>query len=155
MQEKGEDAMTRKISFQAGYVSEGIHSRRGVTYVIRYRLRMADGRWKHKSETLYGLSGKKAAREVLRQRLRDASTKLPEAAGMTIEEFLQAYWWVYLDRRDVKPSTKASYECAVRRHILPILGEMLLTEVTPLHIETLAQTKSKAGLSHCLKKIVT
>jgi len=138
--------MTRK-SFQAGYVSDPIRSRRGVAFIIRYRLRMANGLWKQKSETLHGLSGKKAAREVLMQRLRDASARLPEATEMTIRDFVEAYWRPYLDRRGVKPSTRQSYECALQLHILPELGGLLLTDVAPLHIENLLQSKLKGGLS--------
>lgn len=138
--------MTRK-SFQEGYVSEAIRNRRGIAFVIRYRLRMADGKWKHRSETVYGLSGRKAAREVLRQRIRAASTKLPESAEMTVRDFVEAYWRPYLDRRGVKPSTRQSYECALQRHILPELGDLLLAEVVPLQIEILLQARLKAGLS--------
>jgi integrase len=138
--------MTRK-SFQGGYVSEPIRNRRGLAFVIRYRVRMGDGKWKHRSETVYGLSGKKAAREILRQRLQDASTGLPEATEMSVRDFVEAYWKQYLDRRGVKPSTRQSYECALKRHILPELGDLLLVEVAPLQIETLIQAKLKAGLS--------
>ncbi len=138
--------MTRK-SFQEGYVSDAVRNRHGVAYVIRYRLRLADGKWKHRSETVYGLSGKKAAKEVLRQRLRDASTRVPEAAEITIRDFVEAYWKPYLDRRGVKPSTRQNYECALERHILPGLGDLYLAEVAPLHIETLVQAKLKTGLS--------
>jgi integrase len=138
--------MTRK-SFQEGYVSDAIRNRHGIAFVIRYRLRMADGKWKHRSETVYGLSGKKAAREVLRQRLHDASTRLPEAAEMTVRDFLEGYWRPYLERRAVKPSTKQSYECALKRHILPGFGDLLLAEVVPLQIEAFLQAKLKNGLS--------
>lgn len=138
--------MTRK-SFQEGYVSDAIRNRHGVAFVIRYRLRMANGKWKHRSETVYGLSGKKAAREVLRQRLREASARQPEAAEMTLRDFVDAYWRPYLDRRGVKPSTRQSYECALQRHILPQLGELLLAEIVPLQIEALIQAKLRTGLS--------
>lgn len=138
--------MTRK-SFQQGYVSDAIRNRQGTAYIIRYRLRTADGKWKHRSETLYGLSGKKAAKEVLRQRLHEASARRPEATEMKFRDLVEAYWRPYLDRREVKPSTRASYECALRRHVLPELGGLLLTDVAPLHIETLLQSKQKAGLS--------
>jgi integrase len=138
--------MTRK-SFQDGYVSEPIRNRSGVAFIIRYRVRMGNGKWKHRSETVYGLSGKKAAREVLRQRLQDASTRLPEATEMSVRDFVEAYWKPYLDRRGVKPSTRQSYECALKLHIIPKLGDLLLVEVAPLQIETLVQAKLKTGLS--------
>jgi hypothetical protein len=57
-------------SFQKGYVSNPIRTRQGIIFKIRYRLRTAQG-WRQKSETLHGLTGKKAARAVLDQRIRD------------------------------------------------------------------------------------
>jgi integrase len=138
--------MTRN-SFQKGYVSAPIRNRRGTAFIIRYRLRMADGRWRQKAETLYGLSGKKAARAVLEQRIRDASNKPPEVADMTFRDFVEAYWRPFLDRRAVKPSTRHSYESALQLHVLPELGELRLVDVAPLHAESLLQAKLKAGLS--------
>lgn len=49
-------------SFQQGYVSDPIQTRRGKAFKIRYRVRTVEGKWRHKSETLYDLDGKKAAR---------------------------------------------------------------------------------------------
>ena len=138
--------MTRK-SFQQGYVSDAIRNRQGTAFVIRYRLRTPDGKWKHRSETLYGLSGKKEAKDVLRRRLNEASTRLPESTEMTFQDFVDAYWKPYLDRRLVKPSTRLNYESALRLHILPDLGALLLAEIVPLHIESLLQKKLKSGLS--------
>ena len=76
--------MTRR-SYQQGYVSEAKRTRRGLTFVIRYRLRTADGKWVHKSESLYGLTGKKAARAVLDQRLRDSENRPLEQAELTVQ----------------------------------------------------------------------
>jgi hypothetical protein len=52
--------LTRQ-SYQQGYVSDPIRTRRGLVFRIRYRLRSADGKWMQKSETLENLSGKNAA----------------------------------------------------------------------------------------------
>ena len=97
--------MTRR-SYQQGYVSEAKRTRRGLTFVIRYRLRTADGKWVHKSESLYGLTGKKAARAVLDQRLRDSENRPLEQAELTVQSFVETYWRPYLDRKQVKPSTR-------------------------------------------------
>jgi len=50
--------MTTRHTFQRGYVSEGFKTRRGIAYRIRYRVPTAGGKWKHKSEVLYELSGR-------------------------------------------------------------------------------------------------
>ncbi|MFZ0521028.1 MAG: site-specific integrase [Candidatus Acidiferrales bacterium] len=138
--------MTRR-TYQQGYVSAPIHTRRGTAFKIRYRVRTLDGRWKQKSETLYGLPGRRAARSALGQRIQTASTAVPGIAGLTIREFTESYWKPYLDRRCVKPSTMASYNSALELHILPAFGDCQMSEVVPLHVEQFLQTKLKAGLS--------
>ena len=118
-----------------------------MAFKIRYRVRMAGGTWRQRSETLYGLSGKKAAREVLNQRIADSTTTTLEANELTLREFVGNFWTPNLDRRGLKPSTRGSYDSALERHILPALGEYRIKDVAPLHIEQFAQDKSNAGLS--------
>ena len=138
--------MTRR-SFQKGYVSQPIQTRQGIAFKIRYRVRMAEGNWKQRSETLHGVSGRKAARAILEQRIREATPARIEAAELTVYGFVEKYWRPYLDRRNVKPSTRTSYDSALRVHILPMLGTMRIGEVAPLNIENLLQEKSRSGLS--------
>ena len=105
---KGEKNLTRQ-SYQQGNVSDPIRTRRGLVYRIRCRLRTSDGKWMHKSERLQGLSGKKAARAVLDQRIRDSQSRPAEAVDFTFQQVLDALWRPYLDRKHVKPSTRRSY----------------------------------------------
>jgi integrase len=126
------------------YVSEPIRTRRGIIFKIRYRVPMADGKWKQKSETLYGLSGKKAARAVLDQRLRELSAIPPETSELTFGDFVEAIWKPYTERKGMKPSTRFGYECALDKHILPVLGNVKLANITPLHIENFVKAKSES-----------
>jgi integrase len=140
--------MTRQKSYQQGYVSEPIHTRRGIAFKIRYRVQSTEGKWKQRSETLYDQRGKKAARAVLEQRIRDASATPPESSNLTFREFVEACWIPYLERKGMKPSTKVGYECALQRHILPALGDLNLINVSPMHIENFVRAKmdTKSGL---------
>lgn len=138
--------MTRR-SFQRGFVSMPIRTRQGIVFKIRYRVPAGEEKWKHRTETLYGLSGRKEARSVLEQRLQELSTSSIKATDLTLKGFAEAYWKPYLDRRGVKPSTRASYMSALRRHILPTFGDVRMTDLSPLHIEELLQKKLKSGLS--------
>jgi Phage integrase, N-terminal SAM-like domain len=115
--------MRTRHTFQRGYVSEGFKTRRGIAYRIRYRVPTADEKWKHKSEVLYDLSGRKAARDVLKNRLQEALKRIPEAAELTVQDFVEAYWKPYLERRNVKPSTRKGYASVLNTHILPVLGD--------------------------------
>jgi integrase len=134
-------------TYQQGYVSQPIQTRRGTAFKIRYRVRTLDGGWKQKSEMLYGLPGRRAARSALGQRIQTASKAIPEMAELTIREFTESYWKPYLDRRCVKPSTLASYKSALELHILPSFGDCQMSEIVPLQVEQFLQAKLKAGLS--------
>lgn len=138
--------MTRQ-SYQQGYVSKPIHTRYGDAFKIRYRVRTAEGKWKQKSETLYNLSGRKAARAVLDKRIQEASNPNYEATDLTLRQFVDAYWRPSLDRKGVKLSTRENYESVLDNHILPALGDYRLADIAPLHVEQFAQAKSKSGLS--------
>ena len=138
--------MTRQ-SYQQGYVSNPIRTRRGLIFRIRYRLRSADGKWIHKSETLEGLPGKKAARAVLDQRIREAQNRPIQSVDFTVQHLVDALWRPYLERKLVKPSTKRSYNCELNAHILPALGSMRISDVSPLHIEKVLQSRLASGSS--------
>jgi len=138
--------MTRQ-SYQQGYVSDPIRTRRGIVFKIRYRVRTAAGKWKQKSESLYDLSGRKAARAVLDQRIREATAMKLEASELTLRAFVDSYWKPYLDRKRVKPSTRESYDSALRCHVMPAVGDYRLTDIAPLHIEQFSQAKLDSGLS--------
>jgi integrase len=138
--------MTR-LSFQQGYVSNPLPTRRGPVFKIRYRIRRADGKWKHKSETLYGLAGKKAAKAILAQRIQEASAQKSNVAELTFREFVETHWKAYLDRKQIKLSTRSGYQSALDRHLLPALGGIRLAEIAPLHLEELLSAKTKSGAS--------
>ena len=96
---KGEKpAMTRR-TFQQGYVSNPIRTRNGTAFRIRYRFPAPGGKWKHRSETLYGLAGKKAARAVLEERIKNVE-KI-ESTDMTLRIFVDTFWKPYLDRKNL------------------------------------------------------
>ena len=145
--------MTRQSSYQRGFVSDPIRTRRGIAFKIRYRVWMAAGNWKQQIGDVYGLSGKKAAREVLDRRIGESTTVMLEASELTLREFVRNLWTPALERRGLKGSTRESYDSALERHILPALGDCRIRDVAPLHIEQFAQTKSHAGLQPRLSAI--
>jgi integrase len=138
--------MTRR-SFQQGFVSNPIRTRKGIVFRIRYRVPVSEGKWKHRSETLYDLAGKRAAREILGKRLESTSAQIPEAMKMTLQEFVNTFWKPYLDRRNLKPATRSGYQSVLDYHLFPDLGDIPLTNITPLHIESLVRKKEIQKLS--------
>jgi len=134
-------------SYQQGYVSRPIPTRTGTVFKIRYRVRSVDGKWNQKAETLYGLCGKKAARAVLEERIREASSPKPEGSDLSLRAFVDAWWKPYLQRKGVKPSTRRNYDSALELHILTVFGDLHIVEIVPLHVERFSQTKLESGLS--------
>jgi integrase len=139
--------MTRQFQYQQGYVSDPIRTRSGVAFKIRYRVQTLGGKWKHRRETLYGLSGKKAARATLDQRIKNNTTQLPEGTEVTLRKFVDTFWKPYLNRKNLKPATKLGYQCVLDCHLFPDLGDIPLTGITPLHVESLVSKKENERLS--------
>ncbi len=132
-------------SFQKGWVSNAKRTTNGIVFRIRYRVPAGDGKWIHRTETLHDLKGKKQARDILNERLTGVSKRAPGADKLTLEEFVTAHWRPYLTRKNIKPSTLASYESALESHILPAFGKLKLVEIAPLHIESFVQEKIRSG----------
>jgi integrase len=64
-----------------------------------------------------------------------------------VRNFIETFWKPYLERKRVKPSTKAGYNSIVERHILPSLGEIRLVDLAPLHVEELLRMKGESGMN--------
>jgi integrase len=137
--------LTRQ-SYQQGYMSEEFQSPQGPARRVKYRVRDSNGNWSQRSETVYG-SSKKAARAVLDRRIRESQNRPIEAPDFTVLHLVDSLWRTNLERKQVKQSTKRSYDCELRVHILPALGGMRIADVTPLHIEKLLQSRHEGGSS--------
>ena len=124
-----------------------IRTRRGLAFVIRYRLRTAEGKWVHKSETLYGLDWQESSSGGARPTHQRIENRPPEETELTVQKFVETYWRPYLDRKQIKPSTRRSYESGLKLHILPTLGSLLLLEVAPLHVENVVRMRLESGSS--------
>jgi integrase len=136
--------MTRKKrSFQKGYAFQ----RKGVRdrWVIRYRQLTADGKWRHRAETVLS-PRRKDAETVLADRLRavNGGQKLP--AEIRFDEFAQTHWETYLEQ-NLKPSTRAAHRSNLKAHLLPTFGKMLLAEIAPAQVLAFLAQKREAGLS--------
>jgi len=138
--------MTRYSSFQRGSIKV-VQTRSGKGFMIRYRVRMANGKWKQKKETLYGLSGIKEARAILSERMQQVSSRNPDAFELTFKAFVENYWKPYMDRKQAKPSTMKGYKSILNKHIYPVLGECCLGDITPINVEELLQSKQKKDYS--------
>lgn len=118
-----------KVSGQKNYRRSDIDR-----WEIRYLLgKTPEGRYKYKSETVKGSYAEAEAR------LREIMSKMDagayiEPTKITVEEFI-AKWLEEYVKPNLKPKTYRSYEQLSRVHIIPNLGEHLLTRLSPLLIQ--------------------
>lgn len=112
-----------------------------------------DGRW----TAAVSLGGRRrkwfygATREEVHRKLTAAlhainNGGLPDARGLTLGTFL-TQWLEEVARPSVRPWTYHGYEVHVRVHIDPLLGNVLLDRLEPLHVQSLMNRKLRDGLS--------
>lgn len=137
--------MTRS-SFQKGYVFTR-STERGTVHVIRYRVRSADGKWRHKAETV-NTPRRKDAERILAERLREVNRGQRLPVEMTFAEYAAGHWETYI-AQNLKPSTQASHRSNVKAHFLPMFGKRRLSEISPVQA-SLRQTARLAQFSGVL-----
>jgi integrase len=134
-------------TFQEGYVSKPQKSRNGVFFEIRYRIPLDNGKWRQCSERVY-VSGRKAAKEVLRNRLDNAPRRpAQDVKRITFKQYVDEYFKPWLERQAFKPSTVSGYHSGLDTHLIPFFGDRLLAEIDPLDVERFVQSKVAAGKS--------
>lgn len=127
------------------------------------RLR-SDGRWEGRLEAGFSPQGRRkrtsvfgATREEaaarLRQELELQSDGLPPADGRaTLASYLAA--WLKTVEPRLRPATLTRYQGIVKGQLIPYLGRVKLTQVTPDHVDKMMAQVQEAGLSartaaHC------
>jgi integrase len=83
---------------------------------------------------------KKAAREAAVEFLRPinelnsnpltALQRAPIDKGLAFAEFIKTRWASYVAKRKMEPSTLASYESVIKKHLLPVFGERQLASIS-------------------------
>lgn len=99
-----------------------------------------------KRKTVYGRTREEAAAKL--QKLQTTVLQglpLPDERT-TLRSFMEN-WLETGVKPSARASTYASYSNYVRRHIIPELGRVRLTKLTPQMVETFLQSRLKAGLS--------
>ncbi len=121
--------------------------------ITRYK----DGRWcgrywtittdgKKKRVALYGRT-KAEVRAKLTKALADRDAgRMYTTENPTVEEYLRR-WLDNSVKASVKQKTYESYECIIRKHLIPALGAKKLKNLTPVQVQNLYQQKLDAGLS--------
>src|SRR3984893_9869015 len=131
-------------SFQRGYVFTR-KTERGTVHVIRYRVRSADGKWRHKAETV-NTPRRKDAERILAERLREVNRGLRLPVEITFAEYVAGHWETYISQ-NLKSSTQASHRSNVKAHLLPMFGKRRLQVMDLLKDKAAAGLKPKSLLN--------
>lgn len=130
-------------------------SKRGLNEGSIYRRK--DGRWAGaislgylggtlKRKTVYGTT-RKEVQERMTRLLHEKQSGLPVVGEkQKLGEFL-ADWLENWVKPTVKPKTFSSYADTVRLHLVPSLGRVTLTKLTPQHVQAMLNERLGSGLS--------
>jgi integrase len=107
-------------------------------------VRSADGKWRHKAETVNTLRRKDAER-ISAERLREVNRGLRLPVEITFAKYAAGHWETYISQ-NLKPSTQASHRSNVKAHLLPMFGKRRLSEISPVQVMDLPKDKAAGGL---------
>lgn len=82
----------------------------------------------------HGYATKKAAREAMRRAMRDKDEGLSPTVAGTVEYYLLNWLDTFTRSGAVKHSTAVTYSDHIKRHIVPRLGSILLSKLSPSDI---------------------
>ena len=116
-----------------GGLSVGSIIRRGHTYYIKYELRRgADGQRKTKMKACPSMNKKEAQASLAAIELKIRNGEYA-TSNHTISSYLKE--WLAYTRTSLAVSTASMYELIIHAHIVPILGNVKISELTPMHIQ--------------------
>lgn len=118
------------------------------TWYLRYDIPPASGNARKQKNVRIGKMSKADAevrkREILRQV--DEGTYQEERSSMTVGAFLKS--WLEETRDDLATTTHVRYTNLIERHVLPVIGQLLLAKVAPEHVKKLHKFVREEGLSN-------
>jgi len=138
------------VSFQKGSIEKKGNGK----YLLRYRVRDANypAGWRKASELIEAPTDKAAGKERDR-RMREINSQNETAqmtgaqAAVDLRAFSSGFWEMYLRNKGAKPSTIYGYQSLLRKHVLPVLGDKRLADITPTTI-----TECLAGIGQKREK---
>ena len=138
-----------RSSFQCGTVE--LRTRKsGDIWSIRYRVRDPESPkgWKHKRELLPECKTERQARKILSMRMAEINnTNNARPIVITFAAFTSGLWQAYLTNRQLRSSTKCSYQSLLNNYVLPELGARRLDHIRQEDITVFFSKLECEGLS--------
>jgi integrase len=143
-------------------LTKSTHRGRGEGTIYR---RGSDNRWcgtisvpsisgrRRKRRSYYGTTRKEVANQLTKALREQQQGFSVSSDKQTVEQFLGS-WLDEHVRPSVRPITYETYKLLARVHIIPALGCVRLTELTPAHVQAFIADKLASGLGpqsvrHC------
>lgn len=139
-----------RSSFQCGTV-ELKKRKSGDIWSIRYRIRDPESPkgWKHKRELLPECKTERQARKILSMRMAEINnTNNARPIVITFAAFASGLWQSYLTNRQLRSSTKCSYQSLLDNYVLPELGAKRLDHIRQEDITIFFSKLECEGLSN-------
>ncbi len=119
-------------------------TKRGVVYDIVFDLGRDPVTGKRRQKRIRGFKTKKEAEAALAQAIAEVERgTYIDPAKVTVAEFLK-HWFAGHSGK-LSPTTKRRYEDIIEHHLIPGLGQVPLSKLTPLQIEAFLQRLLKEG----------
>ncbi len=129
---------------------EGFLYQRGKakTWYLRYDVPTAPGEKRRQKNMRIGAMSKADAEVHKRKILRriDEGTMVEDRASLTVEKFLSS--WLDASRERLATTTHVRYADLVKRHVLPVVGQLRLSKVAPEHVRSVYVAAREKGLSN-------
>ena len=125
-------------------MQRGFLRRRGKTWTAYWYTDTVEGR---RQQSKGGFTSHTSAQAFLTEAMAALSGGVfAEPVKVRLGEYLIERW---LPTRELslRPSTLSSYEVAIKRHVLPAIGELKIQQVTPDRLDRFYTQLSKQGLS--------
>ena len=124
--------------------------------------RRSDGRWVGEvyvlqpnggrvRKTVYGRSREAVAGKI-RVLLSQVASGIPMGSSWTVEAYAQ-YWLDNIGAETLRPSTFSSYRWILTRYVLPQVGKVKLSTLTPPHVRKMLAALAAQGLSAGSRRI--
>ena len=120
----------------------------GTVYDVNIKYKVAG---ESKTYSRKGIPTKREAQQheaEMKAKLTNASYTPPTAAQrkLTVREYMPE-WLERHGSANLRPSTRSSYESHIRNHILPCIGDVPLSQLTPTMLDDMYRQLSEKGLS--------
>jgi integrase len=132
--------MTKRRGNGEGSITR--HKKSGL-YMARYWVELPEGRRVRK--TIYGKTRELVAEELTQALANRNRGIVVDDENMTVEQFMTR-WLEDTARGNLAPRTFHNYHLQIRRHIVPAIGRVKLSKLTPAHVQSLYASKLRDGL---------